>query len=457
MTPSSVPPSCAGPSEPAGAAGGARRLSLTRLPLALLRHAVRQPLKALAVVALLAVIVIGLGLAGLRAWAHHLERSAREAIGRRDYDRAQEQLQAALRLRPHSPDLLLLRARLTRMLGQYDQADRALDAARQYGASAEAVSLERGLLRVMQGQMTVPQEVALRNLVNAGHPDTVFILEALTQAYTRSYRLKDARDCLDVWLQERPDDYPALMARGWVFERQLLFDRARDDYRRAAQVAPDPTEAELRLGQALLELGDNQAALPVFQALAERHPNHPAIGLGLVQSHLKLAQLDEAQALLDRLLADHPREAPLLLERGNLALQQGDPEAAEPWLRKAAELLPHDYQTNYVLWQCLRQRGKHEEAKQVDARVRQLQEDAEKMRALTDQLQGRPTDASLRLEIARIFLRNGEKREGLLWLQAALQLEPQNRAVHRALARYYEEKGDHAAAAPHRAAADGAP
>ncbi len=421
----------------------------------LARAALRQPLRALAVVALLALIALGAGVAGLRWWLGAQERAVRTAMERRDYDGARERLTSALRFDPHSRDLNFLMGRLARLAGQNAEAERALDVARRYGAPAEAVALERTLLQVQQGQLPLPTEVSLRNYVNARHADSVYILEALTEAYMRSYRLKDALDCLDLWLEERPDDVAGLMSRGWVRERQDNLEGARDDYRRAAEAAPERAEPEVRLGQILLFLESNQEARDVLERAWRRHPGDPAAGLALAQSHARFGQFDEARRLLDGLLADAPREAPFLLERGRLALQEGEPAAAEPWLRKAAELLPNDYQTNYVLSQCLRRRGKEAEAKALDAKVERIQADMKRMRGLTDQLQGRPHDANLRCEIANIFFRGGERREGLLWLQAALQIDPRSRVAHEALARYYEENGDAAQAAQHRAAALG--
>jgi Flp pilus assembly protein TadD len=258
-----------------------------------------------------------------------------------------------------------------------------------------------------------------------------------------------------VWLEDCPEEVEALLRRGWVWERLDQFENAREDYRRAAQVAPQRPQPLLRLGQILLLLGNAAEAHEVLQQARERDPGNPAVGLGLAQSLAKLGHLQEARQLLDELTARHPQDGMLLLERGSVALQMGDPADAESWLRKAVTLLPYDYQSHFTLWQCLRQLDKVDEADQLNARVRRLQQDLERMRDLSERVQSHPYDAALRCEIGQLFLRNGEKREGFLWLQTAVQIDPGHQPAHEALAQYYEESGDPEQAAAHRRQAQG--
>jgi Tfp pilus assembly protein PilF len=49
-----------------------------------------------------------------------------------------------------------------------------------------------------------------------------------------------------------------------------------------------------------------------------------------------------------------------------------------------------------------------------------------------------------------IFLRNGREKDGVAWLQTALQVDPSHAATHQALADYFERKGMKSEAAEHR-------
>jgi len=55
-----------------------------------------------------------------------------------------------------------------------------------------------------------------------------------------------------------------------------------------------------------------------------------------------------------------------------------------------------------------------------------------------------------------LFLRSGQVREGLRWLQSALQEDPRYQQTHQALMEYYESIGDEVHAAAHRPWAGGA-
>ena len=56
-----------------------------------------------------------------------------------------------------------------------------------------------------------------------------------------------------------------------------------------------------------------------------------------------MGQLEEARQLLDAMLADDPDRAPVLLERGRLALDMKQPAEAEAWLRRAVARAPVEF------------------------------------------------------------------------------------------------------------------
>ena len=60
---------------------------------------------------------------------------------------------------------------------------------------------------------------------------------------------------------------------------------------------------------------------------------------------------------------------------GQLALDEGQAQEAETWLRKAVGLAPYDRKANYGLAQCLRQLNRGNQALPFDERVRQIDGD----------------------------------------------------------------------------------
>jgi Flp pilus assembly protein TadD len=406
--------------------------------------------------ALVLLLLIGFSLWAtaqhLRAEYHY--RAAERCLERREFGQAQEHLDECLKVWPRHPAVHLLKAQAARRASLFTEAEQEIETCKRLKASRDAVALEVAMLQGQRGNLTPELEAFLNGCVNDGHPDAVLILEALSRGYAHNYRLHSALRCLDRWLEQRPDDVQALLGRGWVYERLSQYDKAQDDYRRATGLDPEREEPALRLAQVLLFDGKTPEAVAeaaaLFERLRQRYPGDVSVVLGLARCRLKQGQTEEARHLLEDLDAAYPGEAEVLHERGNLALQMGQVQEAETWLRRAMALEPYDYQIHYDTYQCLLRLGKAGEAREVQAQMQRLEADQLRINTLTQELQGRPYDPSLRCEIGRIFLRNGEAREGLVWLESALQANPVHQATHQALAEYYEKNGDAELAAQHR-------
>jgi Tfp pilus assembly protein PilF len=104
----------------------------------------------------------------------------------------------------------------------------------------------------------------------------------------------------------------------------------------------------------------------------------------------------------------------------------------------------------YLLLRCLRQCGKEAEASALQVKLQHCEEALNRLRALTKAIARSPHDAELRYEAGVLFLNNGQEREGLRWLESALQEDPLHIATHGRLAQYYEYSGQVKRAEQHR-------
>src|SRR5262249_19388069 len=157
-----------------------------------------------------------------------------------------------------------------------------------------------------------------------------------------------------------------------------------------------------------------------------------------------------ARRLLDGVLTRQPHQLEALVERGKLALDERQVAEAEAWLRQAVDLAPADYQANYLLSQCLLQRGRAEEGRTLLAPVERLKADLRRLDEVVRQVRQNPQTPDPRSEAGRLFLRNGQAAEGLRWLDSALALDPLHGPTHQALAEHYEKTGDLDRAGRHR-------
>jgi tetratricopeptide (TPR) repeat protein len=360
-----------------------------------------------------------------------LLRQGEAALAGREYGKARDYLNRYLSARPGDARARLLAARAARRMKAYHEAREHLQRCRQDGGDKEALDVEDALIEVQRGDERPVEE--LRQRAQQDDELALVILEVLIQHDLDTHQLWKALHGLTQYLNRRPDDLQALLGRARIWERFLSFQDALRDYRQAVAAHPDNKRARLRLADTLLIAGTPAEALAHYQWLAEREPQRREVRLGLARCRRQLGPVEEARKLLDGLLAEAPDYGEALWERGQLAMDEGKPAEAEPWLQRAAVLLPYDRRPQYALYRCLLDL-KRPEAEKVNARVAQIDADVRRLGQVHQEVMKRPNDAALRCRGGLLFLRNGERREGIRWLRQALRLDPGCQEARKALA-----------------------
>jgi tetratricopeptide (TPR) repeat protein len=358
----------------------------------------------------------------------------------RDWAQAQAHLKRCLEVRP-DPEIRLLAARTARQAGDYDEAARALSVCERLDGTTPGVLLEHFLLPAQRGDFTADVESQLWSLVQRNHPDSVLILEAMAQGYIYTYRLNNARACVERGLQLQPDSIQALLWRAQIGESLQSYAEALNDYRRALAIDPANDPARLQLAIFLAFSGRADLAAEHFERLWPRHAQDPQVVLGLARCRDSQGRTKEACELLDALLQERPQEIAALRERGKIALHLGQEALAEEWLRKCLVQDPYDQEATYLITLCLEQRGKKDAAHVYRMRLERIEADLRRLEALNRAVGQAPESACLRHEAGVICLRNGQEREGLRWLTGALQVEPFHGPTHQALADLFESTG----------------
>src|SRR5262249_28026444 len=156
------------------------------------------------------------------------------------------------------------------------------------------------------------------------------------------------------------------------------------------ELNPASEEARLRLGSLLIQAHRARDAVGHFEWLCQRRPDDPPVLLGLARCRDELGQRDEARRLLQEPVAPDPQHAQAVAELGKLGLAEGQLADAERWLRRAVELAPHERENLYNLAQCLNRAGKKEEAQQCLAKLKQVEEDWDRIKILTEEYSKAP-------------------------------------------------------------------
>jgi len=393
-------------------------------------------------IAILAVLLVLAGSsAGAAAWYLRVEShlaSARAAFEQHDDERARQELEVYLATWPRCPSARLLAAQTARRLRRYDDASDHLRIYRDNGGDSDSIDTE-DMLSALQRSVSA-MEPLLWKRAEAHDQNELAILEVLIQHYIDTYRLHRALDCLNRYLEQRPDDLYALLGRAFIWERFLQFADAARDYRTAVEWHPDNDPARLRLAKTLLIVGTPKEAIEHFQHLIERRPDWPAARLGLAQCRRRLDDRSEARRILDELIEQHPKNVDALVERADLALDDGDLSTAETSLRAALKLSSYDRKANYNLYRCLSQLGRDKDAQASLAQVELIDANLKRLDRLTKAVLQSPGDAGLRCQVGLLFLENGEEQEGVRWLQGALTIDPHCQEAQRALAEHLRKK-----------------
>ncbi len=388
-------------------------------------------------------------------WARSHFRAAQQAVDRHAWEEAREHLAKYRHSWPDSAAAHLLAARAARRLELLDEAEAHLDACQRLrGGDTQAAKVERALLRVHGGDLAGAEDF-LRACVARDDPDAVEILDILSAALILSYRVDEARQCLDDLLRRQPDHFHALVRRAWTARSAGAdwYPQAVEYLEKALALRPDADAVRLSLAELQVALARDGEAREHFERLRERQPENPSVRFGLARCHAAAGEAERARELLDRLIADYPGDWKALGERGGLALQLDRPAEAEEYLRRAVALAGPDLPLLTRLADCLVRLGKADEAREFRERADRLKADFRRADQLGTLIREQsPHDANLRHELGCVLYRVGKPRDALHWFRTALEKDPKHRPTHQSLAELFEKAGDFERAAFHRQA-----
>lgn len=394
-------------------------------------------LACLAIIAFVAVFVVRPNWRAYVAWRH-----VEAALSADDLSLTRSALEDYLRLWPSSGRAHFLLARALRRTEDFSATRRHLKEARRHQWPTVALDLEYKLLQAQAGGVRAA-ETALQEYLEADHPDSAFIFEALVIGYLRNNLLNDAHHWASAWNQRWPGNWRCQMLLGQVLERGLKLSLAADAYALAFELNPNDIDVRHRLAQSLLHLGKFPEALPHFEAYRAVRPDDDLAVVGQGRCLRALARGDEAQALIDHYLTNNKATSPLLTLRGQLASDRERYEEAHNWLRKAHTLAPDDRELLQALADVTRRLGQTETSsayenrrKEIEALTRQVEaliKEVVTAEVARDQPRDRGKIAELRSRLGLALVRLGKDAEASQWLVGALQLEPGHPAARKAL------------------------
>jgi tetratricopeptide (TPR) repeat protein len=334
-----------------------------------------QRVRVLLAVALLLIIGVAGYQVGVSVWTGRKYNAACQALERYDYFQAGEHLESYLSFHPTDQAALVLAAQTARRRGDFAEAVRKLRLAEKHGAPADAVAMEKLLLRVQAGDLSDAGPLTQVCTERPDGPEAAMILEALIEGSLRAFNPPLAKWGVDLWLTHRPgafDQAQGLLWHGRVSEFTQDFPQALADYQRAVELDPERLQTRIRLVEALIREEPRQA-IPHLEWLRQRRPDDAEVRFQTARLCRNLGQPEEAGRLLDAILAVTPDKVPVLLERGRVAMDLNRSPEAEHWLRHALSLAPEQRDVHIALADCLRQSGRLDEAKRHQDKAQEIE------------------------------------------------------------------------------------
>ena len=413
------------------------------------RAGFRTRRRALLTTLCLLAVAVG-GWHGVRITRGHLALGrAEEALSRYDFAAAREHARAAADLRPRHPPVWLVAARAARRDGDTTEARLHLARYRDLAGSTPEGRLERSLLDAQLGD--IERDVYdLMAKADAGHPATEEILEALAVGSVHVYHFDKAGFWVHHLLARFPKNPVGRLIRARMDDVLGKRERATAGCRELLADFPDHREARVLLAGLLFRAQQFEEAAELYDGLRREQPGDLRFLLGLVRCRVRMGRADLARPLVRELEEQFPDQSEALLEAGRFALADDRVAEAEQLLRRAVALAPNDHEVHYQLGLCLERAGKGEEARYHFDRFKQVEADLVRMDALLKAVVTHPRDPAPRREAGLICLRNGQAAEGLRWLNGALEVAPDDKATHAALADFFAAQSDPGRASYHR-------
>jgi tetratricopeptide (TPR) repeat protein len=209
--------------------------------------------------------------------------------------------------------MLLGRGRLLVLMERNDEAMTLLTTARETDPGNESLADAQAQLYMFTAQQALGREnlEVAEVLLNQGldiRPKDTTLRYSKALLLERTDRLRDAIGLLKDLVNERPDDSLALNALGYTLaDRTERYDEARRYVQRALVIEPNNPAILDSMGWVLFKLGEYDAALTFLQR-ALTMQRDPEIGAHLIHVHIAMDQRQEAESLLQELLAENPED-----------------------------------------------------------------------------------------------------------------------------------------------------
>lgn len=388
------------------------------------------------------LLSIAAAIASPQVWFWRQLSSARQALATAQPTVAIPLLNRAVSYAPNSAEAHYLLAVAERRSGHLDRVAPALQRALELGWHKDDVE-RQSLLAIAQDGNVDAIDARLKVIMTQGVSDDVAeeIYEALAIGYLKTYRLKDAWQCLSSWSEWQPRAVFPKFWRADICRRTDNRSGEETEYRAILEIDPRHSESRRRLAEVLKDSNRVDEAKQEYERCLAEGVTTPNVLVGLAECQRRLAQGPAAVPLLNRALTLSPTDAEraaILSELGQIASDEGRSREAIDHLEEAARLAPSQASIRYALSQAYAQSGDQVRSRELIEQSKRIRAQQDRVEEITRQLLQTPNDANLRYEAGKIMMELGMQDEGADWLRTALRIQPGHQLAREALAAHAE-------------------
>ena len=332
--------------------------------------------------------------------------------------------------------LLAVAHRRTGKLGKVLEHLRKAD---ELGWPEHDIRRQQYLMMVQAGDFEAAEPYLRKTLADGATDEVaVEVYEALAKGYLSTYRIPEAMECLQLWIQWQPEAVQPRMWRAEVHEHSEDWPAAVAEYRAILEIAPEDLKARLKLAEALITLKQTDEALEHYRRCVNQAPDNAEVLLGLAVASREVGARAEAKQSAEaalKLELDGEQQGQAWTVLGQIALEERRFEEAVDLLTKALERLPNQPHAHYALGMAYARTKEKEKAKYHTEVSAQILDDHERVSQIINRVKSQPNSADLRYEAATILLRLGLAEPAMFWFQSALRCDPDHQPTLAALSR----------------------
>jgi len=207
--------------------------------------------------------------------------------------------------------------------------------------------------------------------------------------------------------------------------RKTEFEKARENFVAALEVAPDREEPLQPLANTYLQLGDTMEAEKVFLVAVEKNPDNDTLMMRGADFYLQANQLDKAEEMYRKALQANPSNSQAFLGLGDLETKKSNWDKAAEYFEKALEMDPDNANVAFNIGVSLYNQEKYAEAIPYLRRI----------------LETEPDNRELYEILGICYIQSQMFDEGLPFLEEAVQRFPDDSDLWNYLAIIYANKG----------------